>query len=302
MEGIGEQKPVALEETFRELDLRLRQLKDEVSELRVNAEEYMPYRRESILVERLASTLSDLTESLREARRAGLGAQKALAACRQELAEVMDKRGTEVRTIVEDLGWKTSGNDPKGFAGELTRSFDLREVEGHVEASWNPRSYSVQSDLSGGVTGAQASLYARAKNALDQTLPLLDGLYSLSPDADPEDCEALREIVRSEMAELIEEFGAVGGPRVQRVNECFRVLLGRDPADSGPVAFNPDQIGGTLGRLRETYGIHFGGNAAINSIEDEQNTTNFLVICDYLTAMLQSWLGNRACFVRRGGS
>jgi hypothetical protein len=33
------------------------------------------------------------------------------------------------------------------------------EVEGHIEAKWTPRSYAVQTDLPGGITGAQASLY-----------------------------------------------------------------------------------------------------------------------------------------------
>jgi hypothetical protein len=39
----------------------------------------------------------------------------------------------------------------------------LTTVDGHAEATWTPRSYAVQSDLSGGVTGGQASLYERRR-------------------------------------------------------------------------------------------------------------------------------------------
>jgi hypothetical protein len=74
----------------------------------------------------------------------------------------------------------------------------LNEVEGHVEWEWKPQNYMVQADL-GEVTGAQASIYTRAKAAIDQALPLLDGLTPLREDADPEDCEAIRALVRSEL-------------------------------------------------------------------------------------------------------
>jgi hypothetical protein len=39
----------------------------------------------------------------------------------------------------------------------------LATVGGHTEVTWTPRSYAVQSDLSGGVTGGQASVYERRR-------------------------------------------------------------------------------------------------------------------------------------------
>ena len=45
-----------------------------------------------------------------------------------------------------------------GFAAAL-----LATVGGHAEVTWTPRSYAVQSDLSGGVTGGQASVYERRR-------------------------------------------------------------------------------------------------------------------------------------------
>jgi hypothetical protein len=207
---------------------------------------------------------------------------------------------TAALAIGDVLGWKVSGTDPKGFVGALTQAFTLTDIEGHVESTWNPRTYAVQTDLGGGITGAQASLYARAKDALDQSLSLLDGLYPLDPDADPEYVKALREMARSQMTEIVREFGAVGLPSVLRIDTYFEILLGQHPGQFKPglhaVQFDPDEIKGTLGHLRNTYGIYFRGNRFNNSIEDEQDITNFRVISDYMTSLMQSWIANRGFF------
>lgn len=120
------------------------------------------------------------------------------------------------KAVTDVLGWRVNASDPKGFVGALTASFTLTEVEGHTEAMWVPRTYAVQTDLGGGIIGAQASLYSRAKDALDKCLPLLDGLYPLDPEADAEYVKALREMARSQMNEIVKELGAVGGPSVLR--------------------------------------------------------------------------------------
>ena len=205
------------------------------------------------------------------------------------------------RAVTDALGWKVNASDPKGFVGALTQSFTLTEVEGHTEATWVPRTYAVQTDLGGGITGAQASLYSRAKDALDKSLPLLDGLYPLDPEADPEYVKALREMARSQMSEIVKELGALGGPSVLRVNTYFQILLGQTRISFAPgvtkVEFNPDRVKGTLGSLRDTYGIFFTNNPLSNSIEDEQDITNFRVISDYMTSLLQSWISNGQFFV-----
>ena len=118
-------------------------------------------------------------------------------------------------------------------------------------------------DLGGGITGAQAGLYTRAKDALEQCLPLLDGLYPLDPEADQEYVKALREMARSQMSEIIKELGALGGPSVLRVNTYFQILLGQNQL---PVTFDLDKVKGTLGSLRDTYGVSFTDNPFSNSI------------------------------------
>src|SRR5581483_10550141 len=121
------------------------------------------------------------------------------------------------KAIADVLGWKLKDGDPKGFIGALTQSFTLTDIEGHVESKWTPRTYAVQSDLSGGITGAQASLYTRGKEAGDQCLPLIEGLYTLNTEADPEDVTAVKAVTKSQISELVGELGMLGGPRITRV-------------------------------------------------------------------------------------
>lgn len=202
------------------------------------------------------------------------------------------------RTVTDVLGWKVNSADPKGFIGALTQAFTLTDVEGHVEASWNPQMPAIQTDLGGSITGAQASLYMRAKEAVDQSSSLLDTLYPLDPEADPEYVKALREMVRSQMTQIVRELAVIGLPSVLRIDTYFGILLDQNPALIGPgdITFNPDAVGGTLGKLRDTYGIQFANNRFNNSVADEVVITNFRVISDYLTSLMQSWISNREFF------
>jgi hypothetical protein len=207
------------------------------------------------------------------------------------------------RAIGDALGWKPNASDAKGFVGALTQSFSLTEVEGHVESKWNQRTYTVQSDLAGVISGAQASLYARAKVAQDNCLPLLDSLYPLDPTADTEYVKALREMAKSQIAEIVKQFGAVP-PSILRVNTYFKILMGTQQLrfdDEPRVEADPDKIKGTLGSLRDTYGIYFlrngRDNQFSNSVQDEQDVTNFRMISDYMTSLLQSWLANGKYFL-----
>lgn len=202
-----------------------------------------------------------------------------------------------LQAVTDVLGWKANNSDPKGFIGALTQAFTLTEVEGHVQSTWVPRTYAVQTDLGGGISGAQASLYMRAKDALGQSLNLLEGLYPLDPDADPEYVKALREMARSQMTEIVKEFGAVGLPSILRIDTYFNILLGQNPAQNPSVVYDPDLIQGTLGQLRDTFGIRFANNPFNNSVADEEDITNFRVISDYMTSLMQSWLANRNFFI-----
>jgi hypothetical protein len=184
-------------------------------------------------------------------------------------------------TIRRVLGWRFRAGDIKGFTAALTKSFTLKQVEGHVEWDLNPQNYMAQADL-GEVTGAQASIYSRAKVALDQIVPLLDGLTPLREDADPEDCEAIRSIIRSELKDqLVPELGKVGGPRVQLVQQIFNLLLGPDP-----VAQDPENVRGQLEELRKRFGLR---RKFVNTVDEEVTLTNFLIIVDYINSLYNTW-------------
>ena len=215
------------------------------------------------------------------------------------------------KAVSDVLGWQAKP-DPKGFLGALNASFKLEEVEGHTQAIWTPRTYAIQTDLSGGITGAQASVYQRAKDALDRSVPLLDGLYPLFKEAKDEDVAALRATIRSQFTDLVGELGLLGGPRISRVTQLFFLLLGQQLPQNfsdvkaflagagpqptrGPLETDPDKISGSLGNLRVEFGFSIADDR-VNTVEDEQDVTNFRIVSDYVTSLSLSWLNNLQFF------
>src|SRR5262249_27156121 len=146
----------------------------------------------------------------------------------------------------------------------------------------------------------QASIWQRAKTAQDAVLPLLEILNPLRVDVDPAEADAVRAIVRTEIPELINEFGLEGGPRPQRVDELFELLIGQTydvaqnqfvpvkpgfallPPRNGFITDHPanDDLfsafgGGEVGRLGDVFGLT---RDRVETVEEEQNLTNYLVI------------------------
>ena len=70
----------------------------------------------------------------------------------------------------------------------------------------------------------QASLYAAAKEVLDKSLPLLDGLHPSNPDANLEQVAAMKTAVENHLSDLVNEIGLVRGPRTAGVNQYFSLL------------------------------------------------------------------------------
>jgi hypothetical protein len=195
--------------------------------------------------------------------------------------------GQAVEQVIRDvLGWRPGG-DVAGFQAALNGAFRLREVEGHTEWAWQQRGYSVQADM-GALTGAQASIYARARSALDQLLPLLAGLTSLNPAiSTAQDREAIRSVVTAELQELVGELALEGGPRIQRVDELFGLLLGESV---GSRNLNPDVVQGQLGSLRQRFALTADW---IEKVDDERVVTNFRVIVEQILALQASWNSDR---------
>jgi hypothetical protein len=202
---------------------------------------------------------------------------------------------TADKAIREVLSWRTKSDDPQGFVQALGQSFDLKEVEGHTEWTWTPRSYTVQTDM-GVVTGAQASIYTRAKVALDQSLPLLNGLYPLTPNVEPEDLRTVQSVVSIQFTALVNELGVVGGPRVPRVDELFRLLLGHENPDEPPR--RPEEVvRGSLGLVRKRFGFE---RRFVTTVDDEQDLTNYYILVDYVIGLNHSWIHEKEYFIRNG--
>ena len=191
-------------------------------------------------------------------------------------AQVVDQAMRDV------LGWRPT-NDAAGFQAALTGAFQLREVEGHTEWNWQQRGYAVQADM-GALTGAQASIYARAKGALEQILPLLTGITTLNPALfPPQDLEAIRSVVIAELNELVNELGLVGGPRIERVDELFTLLLGDSIGSSN---MNPDVVQGQFGTMRDRFGLTV---AYVDTVDEERIITNFRIVIEQVLALQASW-------------
>jgi biotin carboxyl carrier protein len=235
-------------------------------------------------------------------------------------------QGPAISAAIRDvLGWRPRAQDPKAFKAALTASFELSMFEDHVVARYTPRGVAVQADL-GSVTGGQASLYLRAKAAHEQITRMLDSLKPLRTDADPEDCEAYRSLVRDSVRRIVMELGREGGPRVALVDSAFATLTGSNPAASAgpvqpgggqpggqigtlfnpagsvgsrgpvplaPAAFDPDTVPGQLGALRDRFGLD---DDHVNTIDEEKQRTSFWTLVELITDLQRSWTSRRLQF------
>jgi hypothetical protein len=194
-----------------------------------------------------------------------------------------------VTAVLRDvLGWRPIPQDPKAFVAALTASFELTDVQGHVESRYRARGFSMQADL-GAVSGGQASLYARAKAGLTHMLELLDGLTPLRPDFDLEDGAAVRALVRTELNRIVAEVGMTGGPRNALVDSSFVVLLGIDTPEADASQFDDvtgDTVGGQLGRLRDVFGLV---DDHVNTIEEERVRTSYWTLVDEVLDLRRAW-------------
>lgn len=200
--------------------------------------------------------------------------------------------GAVVSAAIRDvLGYRTRVADAKGFQAALQRSFTCSEQTGHTVCTWTPRSYAatIPADL-GALTGAQASLYNQAKNSAGVILPLLEGLTPLRSNADYEDAEAIRSIVRSRVVAIVEELSLEGGPRVQRVDELFDRLT---ETDQEILRSLPREVEGELKKLGKRFGM---ARWRVNTLAEEENFTNYIIIVDNVVMMAAAWCAAKEYF------
>ena len=202
-----------------------------------------------------------------------------------------------VQDAIRDvLGWRPRARDTNAFTAALTASFQLTHVEGHVVSTYQPRGYAMQADL-GGVTGGQASLYTRAVAGRTQMLTLLDGLQPLRADADDEDCEAFRSLVRNGLSRVVDELGAPGGPRVAVVDAYLGQLLGTSAQGRRRLGrLTADTVDGQLGALRDQFGLE---DARVNDIREEGLRTSYWTMVDLVIDTARAWASWRRQFTNK---
>ncbi|MGH9802761.1 MAG: hypothetical protein ACRD82_20530, partial [Blastocatellia bacterium] len=187
------------------------------------------------------------------------------------------------RTLRDLLGRSPKQSDPKSFVQALNQTFAVKVVDGHSELTVMPRTFAGQSDLGGGVTGAQASLVVFASSALEHSKPLIETIYSLIPEADTQEVEAARTILLSEWTEFVEELATEGGPRSARADDLIARVI----------TFHLPTFGRLLGVINNTGQIT---REHVITIDEEENLTSFITIQDYIRSVQTSWENYRDHF------
>ena len=198
-----------------------------------------------------------------------------------------ESRGGSLQQLVDNaLGsvlCRHPNSDPQVFLDSLEKAFTPHQEDNRTIYLWNPCSYGarIETDLGGAITGAQASLFNRAKTSLGDALKLLDHIHPLNPAADPQNMEATRSTVRTEIIELLNELGLPEGPREQRVDSLFQVLIGDTTVND-----SYEVVGGQMQQLADAFGLE---RSLINTVSEEHNYSNYLTMRDYLISLRDSW-------------
>ena len=91
----------------------------------------------------------------------------------------------------------------------------------------------------------------------------------------------------AELQELVGELALEGGPRIQRVDELFGLLLGDN---IGSTNLNPDVVQGQIGTLRQRFALTADW---IETVDDERVATNFRIVVEQILALQASWSTDR---------
>lgn len=198
------------------------------------------------------------------------------------------------RQLRNILGYTPKPGDTQGLVRALEKSFTPREEGGFTRWYYTPRGTAIPIEAAE-ITGAQGSLFLRAKGAVDDMLALLEALEPMREEAADEDAvEAIRAIVGYTLSQIVDEIGREGGPTVALVDSLFIQLLGEDETET-----DPDEVDGDIGRLRDRF---YFERRFISSLADETNFTKFLTFADHATSLRLSWVAQRPFFDGTNGA
>ncbi len=137
-----------------------------------------------------------------------------------------------------------------------------------TDGSSNPLSNSVLDGLVGQLSTKQAILYREASLVAGDFLKILEGLETFVPEADKEEVEALRALIRSEISILVEEFGRVDEPRATRVHAYLTALKSNLDKLKSRGFFEPKEV---------------------TIISDETQTAGFFLLEKYAVILQDIW-------------
>jgi hypothetical protein len=233
--------------------------------------------------------IADLPRTVRFVVTEAVGGAGAAAAPPAPTTPIVSR---ELRNI---LSFQPSIADLEGTQRALDRAFDRVVEDGITKVVYAPgRPSAPVAGLE--VTGAQGAIYQRARSALDEMLAALDELEPMLDEiADEEATTAIREIVRSELRQIVDELGAEGGPNVHLIDGLWAQLLGVEVGEVAPP--QPSRLSGSIGELRERFYLR---RRYIDTIDDETNYTRFLALAEHAVSIYQSWTVHRDAFAGRG--
>lgn len=141
------------------------------------------------------------------------------------------------RAIVQVLG-RSPGGGAQSFINALNSTFPTIPTPEGQQVTFTPTrsmislyrpgangdgAYAIDG-FAGTISARQANLHRQAAVIAGDALRVLNGLTPFVPEAEPDQVEALRALIRSEINTLVEEFGRVDEPREDRVLAYFSSL------------------------------------------------------------------------------
>jgi hypothetical protein len=168
---------------------------------------------------------------------------------------------------------RSYGNSPDGFVNALNSAFpSTKTVDGSIVSSTPQRSLVWLSNPNGNLTTSkggyagqlparQATLYRQTSIMAADALQVVRGIQSFVPEANPEQVEALRAQIVAEINALVDEFGRVDEPRLERVSAYLNTLT-----------FHVTEFG------RRAFLDNFN---LVTTDEDEAQTASFALLQSY---------------------
>jgi len=142
-------------------------------------------------------------------------------------------------------------------------------MTGGYSSGLNPYTYSSLGGLVGQLSVRQAALYHETSIIAADAVKILTGLEPFMPEADKEEVESLRSLIRSEIDAVVDEVARVDEPRVTRVDAYLNAL------DLNLIEFGQRGL--------------FDDPTLATIIGDETQTTGFELLKNYIIILRNIW-------------